>query len=146
MKSQIENILRSVLPNDIWIHVSKSNIMSDPIIKIAFAAKDYNINNVSGQKPQCVSLILYTNKLTLKTQVFGGNGGQHIYRKPNLNDPKEKYLCITGVKIPFRTPKLEKNNVLKAIKNFAENWIKTLKENKRVLMYSDIVNYNEILK
>jgi hypothetical protein len=146
MRIQIENILKSILPQDIWLYVSESSVMNEPIIKIAFAVKDYNINNVSGQKPQIVSLRLYTNTLILKPQVFGGNGGNYIYRKPNLNDSKEKYLCMKGVKIPFRTPKPERDNVLKAIKLFAENWVNILKENQGVLMYQDIVNYNEILK
>jgi hypothetical protein len=146
MKTEIENILKSVLPQGIWRIVNEGKIMGEDFIHIAFAVKDYNINGVNGQKPQCVSLILYTERLELKPQVFCGNGGQHIYRKPNLNDSKEKYLYMKSVKVSFRKPKPEMDKVLRAIKLFAENYIKALRENQSVLMYQDIVNYDEILK
>jgi len=147
MKTEIENILLSILPKQAFINVKEiKSCFGDEEIMIFFAAKDYDINNVSGQKPQAVSLLLDIKTLKLRPQVFGGNGGQYIERKPNLNLPEEKYLAMKGVRIPFRTPKPIKEKVLNCIKTFAENWVKLLRENKDVLMYQDIVNYDELLK
>ena len=147
MRTEIENVLKSVLPVCVPIIVqeSKSSFGGD-YIKIAFSAKDFNINGVSGQKPQIVSLVFYPDRMELKPQVFGGNGGRTIFRKPNLEDSREKYLCMKSVVLPFRTPKPEKEAVLRAVKKFAENWLLTLRENRDVLMYQEYVDYNEILK
>jgi hypothetical protein len=146
MVEKIKNILNEVLPKAAFRLVSEGNgVFGGKYIKIAFAVSDYNINGISGQKVQVVSLNLELNCLELTTQIFGGNGGQSIYRKPNLNDPKEKYLAMKSVKVPFKRPKPEEQYVLSAIKRFAENWLKTLKENRDVLMYQELVNYDEFL-
>lgn len=147
MRQKIENILKDTLPANCFIFVGdRKSIFGEPEIRIGFAAMDYNINNVQGQRPQMVSLLLSLNDMELKPQIFGGNGGQCIYRDPNKNDPKERYLAMKSVKVPFKMPKKEEKFVLAAIKRFAENWIKTLKENREVLRYRDIVNYDELLK
>lgn len=141
---KIESILKSVLPTETYIEVrSYKGAFSDEYIKIMFAAKDFLINNVSGQRPQAVSLCLCLTDLELTTQVYGGNGGQCIYREPNLEDPKEKYLAMKSVKVPFRQPKKEIVAVEGAIKRFAENWLKTLETNKNTLKYKDIVDYSK---
>lgn len=147
MKNKILEILNNTLPENVWKFVDQRNssLLGEYII-IAFAASEINIHNVQGQKPQIVSLSLNLKSLELQPQVFGGNGGQHIYRKPNLNDSKEKYLAMKSVKIPFKRPKPEEKFILNAVQRFAENWVKALKENRDVLMYQDIVNYDEVLK
>lgn len=145
MKTKIENILNETLPKSAFRYVGERNFMGETSLIIAFAANDYNINGVEGQKPQIVSLMLHLKDLDLHPQCFGGNGGQFIYRKPNLNDAKEKYLAMKNVKIPFKHPKQEEKFVLSAVKRFAENWLLALKENKDVLMYQQYVNYNELL-
>lgn len=142
----IENVLKSVLPANTFISVRERKCLGIEYIAIAFAASDYDINGVLGQKPQIVSLNLDLETLELHPQIFGGNGGQCIYRKPNLNDPKEKYLAMKGVKIPFKRPKSEERFILAAIERFAKNWVIALKENKDVLQYQDIVNYDEFLR
>jgi hypothetical protein len=109
------------------------------------AASNYEINRVSGQYPQYVSLMLDLSDMDLHTQVFGGNGGDRIYLIPDKNDPKEKYLAMAGRRIPFRKPKPNEKNVLDAIRRFAQNYRNTLVENRDRLMYQDVVNYDEVL-
>lgn len=146
LKSKIEAILEKVVPNfyhRVWTY--KNYFGEGKNLGILIAASDYAINNVRGQFPQAVSLTLDLSSLELHPQVFGGNGGQAIYRNPNMNDQKEKYLAMKSVKIPFRTPPKEEASVLKAIEKFAENYKKTLKENIDVLRYTDIVDYDALL-
>lgn len=143
---KIKSILKNKLPKGSYINVHEGKLMGEPYIKIFFAASNININGVDEQKPEAVSLILHTKTLELHPQVFGGNGGQCIYRKPNMEDGRERYLAMKNVKIPFKRPKAEEKFVLSAIERFAENWLNTLRENKEVLMYNDLVNYDEYLK
>lgn len=150
MKTKIENILKSVLPSKTVISVSEhKNIFAsnddDKYLKIWFATSDINIHNVSGQKPEIVSLYLDLKTLELHPQNFGGNGGQLLYLKPNLNDPKEKYLAMAGLKIPFRKPQPNEKAVLNAVEKFAKNWLNAIKENKDRIFHSDLVNYDEFL-
>jgi hypothetical protein len=146
MTTEIKSILEKELPKNSWKLVTKgSHFDGSPYLKIAFAVSDYDINNVRGQKIQCVSLILDLTTLELQSQVFGGNGGQSIYRKPNMEHPREKYLAMKSVKIPFRMPKKEQKFVYNAIRKFAQNWVKSLTENIDELMYQDKVNYKEFL-
>lgn len=146
MLEQIQTILNKALPTKAYIEVKEYSMMGSNYIKIFFSASDYNINDVAGQKPQAVSLSLNINTLELQPQVFGGCGGQRITRKPNMEDPKEKFLAMKGIQIPFRTPQKNEKAVLGAIERFAQNWVKLLKENKEVLTDNNIVDYDELLK
>lgn len=146
MKDKIENLLKKTLPVNCKIIVDqRENFFGGEYIKIAFACNGHNINGINGQYIQVVSLCLELDKMDLHIQVFGGNGGGRIYLKPDLNHPKEKYLAMVGVKIPFRKPKAEEKFVLNAIEKFAQNWIKALKDNIERLKYKEYVNYNELL-
>lgn len=147
MKTEILEILQKTLPIGFCYNVqeSKNCIGSGSYLKIWAAISEKNINNVTGQKPQIVSLMLDLTDLDLHPQVFGGNGGQCIYRKPNLEDRSERYLAMKSVKIPFRKPQPKKENILAAIERFFKAYLLALKENKENLMYQNIVNYNEIL-
>ena len=49
---------------------------------------------------------------------------------------------MVGIDIPFRRPKNTEEAVLRAIKRFAQNYIRILKENKDVLRYKDVVDYS----
>lgn len=142
---KVETILKNALPG-FYIYVGESKgTFGGNHLKIAMAAQDYNINKVAGQKVQLVSLSLDLKTLELQTQVYGGNGGGTISRKPNFDDPKEKYLAMKSVKVPFRRPACNERDVLAAIERFAVNYKNTLIENRDVLMYQDIVNYDELL-
>jgi hypothetical protein len=62
-----------------------------------------------------------------------------------MSDPDEKYLAAKSVKVPFRTPQPNEKAVLDAIRRFAENYKKTLADNREVLLYQDIVDYDKLL-
>lgn len=144
----IRTILDQRLPEQAYKYVGLyRGIGNEYHLRIAFAASDIDINSVGGQKPQIVSLALwnYDDGLTLAPQVFGGCGGDRITRKPDLNDPIEKFLAMKGVKIPFRKPKGELKNIYAAIERFCDNWLRLLKENVDVLTDQDVVNYKEFL-
>jgi len=144
---KIENVLNAQLPEGAHRIIKEvEGSFGGDYIKIAFAASDAQINNVRGQHPQCVSLCLDIQDMELYPQVFGGNGGRLIHRKPNMEDPREKYLAMKGVRIPFRKPKPEEAKILNAIARFAQRWQEALKQNREVLMYQDLVNYDELLK
>lgn len=146
IKGKIEAILNKVVPKFFHsVSEYKSYFGDGKNLAIKIAASSDEINKVRGQYPQVVSLSLDLKTLELHPQVFGGNGGQVIYRKPNMSDPSEKYLAMKSVKIPFRTPKKEEELVLKAIEKFAENYKLALKENVDTLMYQDMVDYKDLL-
>jgi hypothetical protein len=143
MKDQILTALKKVLPSKAFILVEPYKCLGEEHLKIAFAASEININDVRGQKPQIVSLCL--RDLELSVQAFGGNGGQVIYRQPNMEDSKEKYLAMQSIKIPFRQPKKEEKAILKAVEKFANNWLQALKDNQDKLTHQNLVNYQELL-
>jgi hypothetical protein len=99
------------------------------------AATADEINRVRGQHPACVSLLLEVDSMILLPQVFGGMGGQCIYRLPNKEIPEERFLALKSIKIPFRRPSPNETAVLKAIEKFATNWRETLKQNLSVMPY-----------
>jgi len=143
MKEKIIAILGKTLPKGFNIIVSEYNgFGNDKYLKIAFSPNTKQTNNVRGQYPQLVSLSLCLHNMTLQPQIYGGNGGKCIYREIDPNHPKEKYLAMVSVNVPFRKPKKEEKFVLAAIERFAINYIKTLKENKEKLRYKDIVDYS----
>ena len=147
LTQEIKDILKAKLGDKFVYNVSKqTNFFGGDYIQIWMACSMIDINEVRGQKPQVVSLSLDIETLELAPQVFAGNGGQRIYRKPNLEDPSEKYLAMKGVKVPFRKPQPTKEKVKESIAKFADNYIKTLRENKATLKYQDIVDYDSILK
>ena len=146
MEAEIKNILNEVLPKDTFIIVQEyKGFFKDNFLKIAFAVSEKTINDVNGQYVQLVSLSLNLNTLELIPQMYGGSGGNRIYRNINKNEPKEKYLAMMGIKIPFRKPKPIKEKILITIRKFAENWVNAIKENKEVLRYQNIVDYDKFL-
>ena len=143
MKDQILEILKKELPKTFNIIVKEyQTCFGDHNIKIAFSPNAFEVNNVKGQFPQLVSLDLCLDDLDIHSQVFGCMGGQCIYKIPNIHDDREKYLCMKSIKIPFRRPKKQKENVLKAIEKFAQNYLKLMKENKDDLFYQDVIDYS----
>ena len=144
--SKVEKILNNNLPNDCFINVWKrNNFYSQNSIGIMFAVNDYDVNNVKLQKPQIVSLSLDHDTMELSVQMFNGSGGQHIYRKPFKDNPKEKNLAMVGIKIPFRKPQKNEKSVLKAIDNFSQRWVKTISDNIDNLtdkQYADYSKFN----
>ncbi len=146
MKEQILAILETELPK-FWKEVNQyKGFLGGNFLAIKAAADNYLINGVSGQRAQSVSLSLDLDTLELQVQIYGGNGGNRIYREPNRNDDKEKYLAMKGVKVPFRTPQKNEAAVLRAITKFFKTYKETLQSNIDVLCYRDRINYAELLK
>lgn len=144
MKTQIEAVLAKELPG-FYTNVSECSILRTPFIHIRIAAKDYNINGVRDQKPQSVGLSLDLNDLELVTQSFGCSYGGRIYRNPDKTHPRECFLAMVGVKVPFRQPQRTEKAVLAAIERFCRNYKQTLIDNLEVLRYQDIVDYKSLL-
>lgn len=146
LKQEIAELIQNKLKRKFVFEVNekKDYFGNGKYLAIWIACSDHNINRVCGQKPQIISLML-TDKLELSTQIFGGNGGRCIYRKPNLELAEEKYLAMKSVKLPFRTPKPEIDKVKATISKFIDNYIQALKDNRTTLFYQDIVNYDELL-
>ena len=146
IEQKINEILEKNLPKKAHKIVSEyRKVFGGKGLKIAFAASDYEINQVRNQFPQAVSLSLDLDNMELEIQVFGGMGGNRVYCEPDLNNPKEKYLAMAGRKVAFRRPKKEEKFVLRAIEKFAQNWVKVLKENKDVLTHQKEIDYNALL-
>ncbi|MEI7425147.1 MAG: hypothetical protein WCK10_03450, partial [Candidatus Staskawiczbacteria bacterium] len=65
MKAAIEQIIANRLPN-FWFSVTEgTGFFGGENITIKIASVDRNINNVSGQRPDCVSLLLQLNTMEL---------------------------------------------------------------------------------
>ncbi len=143
MENKIKQVLKDNLPESFNIIVeNRKNCFGGEYIKIAFSPNTHNINDVRGQYPQCVSLCYDIESKALYPQIYGGNGGQCIYREINPEIEAEKYLCMKSIKIPFRKPKAEEKSVLKAIEKFTKRYIEVMQANKDQLRYKDIVNYS----
>lgn len=144
--NKIERTIKEIIPF-FYISVKPYKSFSgSEKIAIEVAASNYEINKVRGQYPQCVSLLLDEKTFELHPQIFGGNGGQTIYREVNKEDPKEKFYAMIGIKIPFRKPKPNEEAVLKAIEKFFENYRKAIEDNIETIRYKDVVDYKEVLK
>jgi len=111
------------------------------MLKIWAACSDHNIHDVKGQKPQLVSLALWSD-LELSPQHFGGSGGRSIYRKPNQEHPRERFLAQASEKIPFRKPKKDLKSITAAVERFFQRYIENLKKHRTELMHQDIVDYS----
>jgi hypothetical protein len=128
LQNEIQTILNNQLPGFyIEVNQRKNYFGNDQYLKINIATSNYQINNVSGQYYNNISLSL-SEDLELKFQVFGGNGGQCFYRSIDPNNPKEKYYALQRVKIPFRTPNKNREAVLKSINNICVKYKDLLKE------------------
>lgn len=134
---KVHEVLQKVAPKLIFSATPRKGFEGTEYLKIYIAAP-----SIDGKDMQPVSLSLNLRSLELQPQSYGGNGGQCVYRDPNLADPKEKYLAMKSVKIPFRTPARNEKDVLAAIQRFALNYKKTLVENKDVLKCREQINFD----
>lgn len=141
---QVKKILAETLPG-FWYRVNEYTILGGQFLAIKIACSSYEINQVEGQRIQAVSLRLNLQTLELNTQVFGGNGGQCIYREVDLNNLLERCLAMKSVKVPFRKPQKNLPSVYKAIQKFCLNYKQTLIDNVSKLTNRDKVDYNTLL-
>ena len=147
MKEKIEQILKKNLPEKafVMLHERPNIFGKGTYLMIGFAASNHLINGISFQYPQFCSLSLDLTTMELEPQIYGGSGGNKIYRNPDLTHHKEKYLAMVGVKIPFRKPQPNEKAILRAIELFTQRWVQALKDNREVLRYQDIVDYDDLL-
>jgi len=143
MQQAIISIIQEVLPN-FWHSVEPYTFWGQTSLAIKIAAKDYLINGVQGQRPQAVSMRL-SEQMELSVQVYGGCGGNWVYRNINPDNPKERFNAMASEKVPFRTPQKNEKAVLNAVRKFCENYRQILISHKEVLKYQDIVNYDKLL-
>lgn len=143
----IKTTISKVVPRGTVIEVKeKQNYFGGgKYLMIGFYPESKPVNGVRGQYPELFSLCLNFDDMELTTQMYGGCGGQIIYRNPDKNHPQEKYLALVGIKVPFRKPKPELKFIIPAIERFASNWVKLIRENKDQLAHQDYVNYDEFL-
>lgn len=133
---KIVSLLEKTLPG-FYVNAEQYNGFGGDYIKISIAA--------NAEKVMRVTLSLNLKDLDLTPQQYGGSGGQWIYRDIDPNDPKEKYLAMKSVKIPFRTPAKNEKDVLRGIELFAINYKKTLIQYKDVLKGREHVDLPKLL-
>ena len=144
LKPKIESIMSEELPSGFYTFADVSTgSFGGPYMKIAMACSNKD-KHVAGQKAQVVSLCLEAD-LELHPQVYGGNGGQCIHREPNKENTDEKFLAMKSVKVPFRRPNKDEEAVLKAVRRFCQAYLKTLRDNKAVLIDRHEIDYEKLL-
>ena len=139
MKDELLSILNKVVPNA-YFEVEDYHIPlgGGTAIRVFLAASSHEINQVKRQHPSLVSLLIHPEKLTIAPQVFCGMGGQNVYLIPDKNNPKERFLALASVRIPFRKPKNDKESVLRCFEKFVKNWKETLSANlERLPVYPE---------
>ena len=133
-------VITNTLPSFYSEVITRKHFDDNEYIKIVIACSNYEIHKVSGQYPQCVSLMYDITLQELTIQIFGCMGGNRIFIIPQNNEN----LAMQSVKIPFRIARSEKS-AIEALKKFCQKYLETLKDNKNILMYQQYVNYNKLL-
>ena len=145
MKQDFLKILDKTLAGFHYSVQERKNCFGGEFLAINIATSDYAINNVRGQFYNNISMSLDSD-LELKFQIYGGNGGQSIYRTIDPNIEREKYLALSHEKISYRTPQKNKEAVLKAFQKVCERYIETLINiNDRGLLRSDNLEHTQKL-
>jgi hypothetical protein len=149
LKTKIEDVINKVLPQGFYVNVvrRKEFFSANDCLNIHIATSNKCINRVQGQYPDHVSLYL-DSKLELKVQMYGCSGGNRVLVKPNLDDPREKYMAFGARKVSFRKPKNTEESVLKAIETFATKYLEILKTEYVAgnLCYDELSDYANLLK
>lgn len=130
IQQQVRQSIKKVLPKSFNIMVQKrKSCFGNPYLGIGVSPSFHEINRVKGQYPQYVSLSLDLVTLELEGQHYACMGGTSFHRniRPDLF-PKEKYLAMSSVKVPFRKPKKDLKSVISALERFFERYLNLLKE------------------
>ena len=135
---KIEEAIRKEVPSATMVRVFEYNNLI-PSLQIKMFVPGPAVNDVPGQFIQRVLLVLNLEDMELRAVI------QRITRKTNPNHPREKYLAQVGVKIPFRKLAREEEAVIRVCARFAKRWVEALRENVDVLMYQDLVDYEQFL-
>lgn len=143
LKGEIFELIKLKIPHS-FVLVKSHSFLGIDYIRIILSVSDHEINRVEHQFPQKVVLhlnVFENNRLDMELRAVENR----IYRNIRPDDPREKFLAMVGVKIPFRKPKNEKAAVMKAIEKYCDSYIQTLKDNLPELRYKDIVDYNKVI-
>lgn len=143
LKGEIFELIKLKIPHS-FVLVKSHSFLGIDYISIILSVSDHEINRVEHQFPQKVVLhlnVFENNRLDMELRAVENR----IYRNIRPDDPREKFLVMVGVKIPFRKPKNEKAAVMKAIEKYCDSYIQTLKDNLPELRYKDIVDYNKVI-
>ncbi len=124
LKERALSTLAPTMPDGFHYGAHNRSFLGVEYISIWMRPSDTTVNNVAGQYPAVVSLSLEVASLTLKTQIYGGCGGQTFAVHP----PKNSHYASESVKVPFRRPKTTETAVFKAIERFAERYVDLLKK------------------
>lgn len=114
-------------------------------IAIHFRTSDFIIDR-HNDNPEFASYILLMDSMELQEQGFGGLGGGRVTRKPNPNNPDEKYLAMKGEKIPFRKPQPNIKAIYKAFEKLCIAYKDTVKKiyDMGLLRYPDSTDYSKL--
>jgi len=123
------------------------NWKSEEQVAIEISCSNERIGGVRGKTPQLVSLSLNMKSMDLLPRQFGFDSDvkTSVHILPNRKLESEKHITYKEIKVPFRKPKKTREDVLACIGRFCDNYVKVLNDNKNVLMYQDLVDYNELL-
>jgi hypothetical protein len=137
MVIELTNILDNTLSGFYYTVTERKNCFNGAFIAVNIATSDYCINQVRGQFHNNISMSL-SSDYELIFQVYGGNGGQRIYRSIDPNIEREKHLALGSEKISFRTPQKNKEAVLRAFQKVCDRYFETLVNiNERGLLRSE---------
>jgi len=142
--TDIKNLLADIVPNA-HVIIKEKQCLGSSYIAIHIAASDYLINDVRGQFPAHVSLSFDPKTLELGVQIFGGMGGQSIYRNIDPTIDKERHNVLGRIRLPFRRPMANPEAIKRAISKFAENWKKAIKDNMELMRFIDKVDYEKAI-
>jgi hypothetical protein len=143
IQEQVLKTIKKVLPETFNIMVQKrKSCFGNDYLGIGVSPSFHEINKVK-QFPQYVSFSLDLVTLELEERHYAFMGGTSFHRKPRPDlFPKEKYLALGRVKVPFRKPKRDLKSVLSALQRFFERYLNLLHEWGDDLKYKEYGDYS----
>ena len=146
LQKEVTNILNKELPGFFTSVNERNHFDKSKFLRIDIATSNFLINGVPNQYFNHISFMIEED-LNLQFQIFGGCGGQSFYRSIDPSNEKEKFFALQRVKIPFRTPKKEKEAVLRAIKIVCQRYKQLIKETfeKGLLRSENIEDLKDII-
>jgi hypothetical protein len=136
-KELFEVLIKEILPSFYYNVTIRKNYFDNDYLQIIIASNGIAVNGIKPQYPQCISFC-YDSELTV--QQYGGCGGQSIILKS-----EDQHLYCKRLKVNFRKSKGLAQS-LNNLKNFLKKYKELLVLHKDELLYSDIVDYNLLLK
>lgn len=129
MQTKIQAILDETLPESFFKEVRLREVLGSKSLSIMASPKPTNGERF---RHEMVSLSLNFWERTgpeLRTQVFGGYGGQSFIAKAEPGSKAYRLGNYDSVIIPFRKPKAEEKLILRAVERFFSRYLQALKDN-----------------